>query len=98
MPIPSLPAEVTDDIITWVPMLFPSPLECYPTLLSCCLVCSRWLPASRHQLFREVYLKSPQHYDLLVARVLRQENMRAIYWLFVLLRSHRPAWTQRYIS
>ncbi|TFK78597.1 hypothetical protein K466DRAFT_438203, partial [Polyporus arcularius HHB13444] len=46
------------------------------TLLSCSLVCSAWLPASRHQLFQELYINSPKRYDLLVSRVLHSEKMR----------------------
>ncbi len=72
MPTPELPSETTDRIIAHV----------WPdnrTLLNCALVCSRWLPASRHHLFREINFPSRSSYDLLVARVLHSEHMRP--WL-----------------
>ena len=70
MPKPtSLPAELTDDIILWIPTSYPHPLRHCPTFLSCCLVCHSWLPANRHQLLQDLYLKTFKHYDLfLVAR------------------------------
>ncbi|RDX48088.1 hypothetical protein OH76DRAFT_697830 [Lentinus brumalis] len=58
------PLELTDEFIAWIPALcdFMSHLqsERYRTLLSCSLVCSAWLPASRHQLFHELYINSPR--------------------------------------
>ncbi|RDX44174.1 hypothetical protein OH76DRAFT_1359949, partial [Lentinus brumalis] len=77
MPIPHLPAETTDEIIAWIPVLA-APAIYYPTLLSCCLVSSRWLPASRHHLFQVVYIRSTWAYDIFVTRVLRSETMRAL--------------------
>ena len=70
MPKPtSLPAELTDDIIIWIPTSYPHPLRHCPTLLSCCLVCHSWLPANRHQLLQDLYFETSKHYDLfLVAR------------------------------
>ena len=76
-PSPRLPGELTDEIIAWIPDLgVKHPLEYYPTLLSCCLVCSQWLPASRHQLFPHLYIASAQSYDLFVSQVLPQHSMR----------------------
>ena len=76
-PSPRLPGELTDEIIAWIPDLgVKHPLEYYPTLLSCCLVCSQWLPASRHQLFSHIYIVSAQSYDLFVSQVLPQDSMR----------------------
>ncbi|RDX41553.1 hypothetical protein OH76DRAFT_211906 [Lentinus brumalis] len=72
MPTPELPSETTDCIIAHV---WPD----IPTLLNCALVCSRWLPASRHHLFSEINFPSRSSYDLLVARVLHSEHMRP--WL-----------------
>lgn len=31
-----------------------SPIEYYPTILACCLVCQEWLPRSRYNLYRKV--------------------------------------------
>ena len=76
-PSPRLPGEMTDEIIGWIPAWdngFPS--DYYPTLLRCCLVCSQWLPASRHQLFPHLYIASAQSYDLFVSQVLPQHSMR----------------------
>ena len=75
-PGPRLPAELTDEIIAWVRLLSPYPFQYYPTLLDCCLVCSQWLPASRHQLFQHIYIPRSQNYDLFVSRVLSQSSMR----------------------
>ena len=77
---PRLPGELTDEIIactsSWPWIYWPlRPLN-YPTLLSCCLVCSQWLPASRHQLFSHLYIRSAQSYDLFVSQVLPQDSMR----------------------
>ena len=66
-PIPLL-AELTDDIITWIPTVYPNPLRYYYTLLSCCLVCHSWLPASRHQLLQDLYFQTSKHYSFPVAR------------------------------
>ena len=75
MPVPYLPPELTDEIIAWVPGR-PQYFEYYYTLRSCCLVCSQWLPASRHQLFPHLYIASAQSYDLFVSQVLPQHSMR----------------------
>ena len=69
MPLPELPGEITDRIISNV---WPD----IASLLSCSLVCSTWLPASRHHLFTELRSPSKKSYDLLVSRVLRCERMR----------------------
>ncbi|RPD58920.1 hypothetical protein L226DRAFT_109924 [Lentinus tigrinus ALCF2SS1-7] len=69
MPIPDLPGEITDRIISNV---WPD----IRSLLNCALVCSRWLPASRHHLFAELRSPSKKSYDLLVSRVLHSESMR----------------------
>ena len=76
-PSPRLPGEMTDEIIAWIPDVGEQkPRQYYPTLLSCCLVCSQWLPASRHQLFLHLYIRSAQRYDLFVSQVLPQHSMR----------------------
>ena len=76
-PSPRLPGEMTDEIIAWIPNLGEGePEYYYPMLLSCCLVCSEWLPASRHQLFPHLYIASAQSYDLFVSQVLPQDSMR----------------------
>ncbi|KAI0709686.1 hypothetical protein C8T65DRAFT_195706 [Cerioporus squamosus] len=72
MPFPELPGEITDRIISHVGPDIPS-------LLNCALVCSRWLPASRHHLFTEINSPPKSSYKLLVARVLHSESMRP--WL-----------------
>ena len=75
-PSPRLPGELTDEIIAWIPDLGErEPEDYYPMLLSCCLVCSEWLPASRHQLFPHLYIASAQSYDLFVSQVLPQDSM-----------------------
>ena len=77
MPVPYLPPELTDEIIAWIPDLDTRYLgDYYRTLLSCCLVCSQWLPASRYQLFPHIYITSAQSYDLFVSQVLPQHSMR----------------------
>ncbi|KAI0692594.1 hypothetical protein C8T65DRAFT_586517, partial [Cerioporus squamosus] len=81
MPIPSLPTELTDEIIAWIPLVCKE-VDRYPTLLVCSLVCWAWVPASRHQLFHELIIENPEQYDLLVARVLHSEKMRG-YLRFV---------------
>ena len=75
-----LPGELTDEIIAWVAHspLTEWPYEPHPyyrTLLSCCVVCSQWLPASRHQLFRNICIRRSENYDLFVSRVLSQHSM-----------------------
>ena len=67
VPRPRLPGEVTDQIIPYV--------EHQATLLSCCLVCSNWLPASRHRLFQKVVIDDPYTYDLLVSNVLHSDTL-----------------------
>ena len=79
-PGPRLPAELTDEIIAWVAhwQITEEPLGPHPyysTLLSCCLVCSQWLPASRNQLFQHTYLRTSKNYDLFMSRVLSQGSM-----------------------
>ncbi len=92
MPIPHLPAETTDEIIAWIPVLA-APAIYYPTLLSCCLVSSRWLSASRHHLFQEVYIRSTWAYDIFVTRVLRQDTMRALLSQIHTLTLARKPWS-----
>ena len=76
MPVPYLPPELTDEIIAWVPRLsLRRRSRYYSTLLSCCLVCSEWLSASRYQLFQHVFLDTPDRYALFVSRVLLQGSM-----------------------
>ena len=76
-PSPRLPGEMTDEIIAWIPDLGErEPNDYYPMLLSCCLVCSQWLPASRHQLFPHLYIGSTHRYDLFVSQLLPQHSMR----------------------
>ncbi|TFK80073.1 hypothetical protein K466DRAFT_605639 [Polyporus arcularius HHB13444] len=74
--MPVFPTELTDEIIACIPVVCSGTRERYPTLLCCSLVCSAWLPASRHQLFQELYIDTPVRYDLLVSRVLHSEEMR----------------------
>ncbi len=78
--MPTFPPELTDEIIAWIPAvcspLFNISYERYRTLLNCSLVCSAWLPASRHQLFQDLHIDSSERYDLLVSRVLHSEKMR----------------------
>ncbi|KAI0696753.1 hypothetical protein C8T65DRAFT_30576 [Cerioporus squamosus] len=81
MPIPSLPTELTDEIIAWIPLVCKE-VDRYPTLLVCSLVCWAWVPASRHQLFHELIIENPKQYNLLVSRVLHSETMRG-YLRFV---------------
>ncbi|KAI0696752.1 hypothetical protein C8T65DRAFT_30570 [Cerioporus squamosus] len=77
MPIPFLPTELIDEIIACVRVVCSGrEPEKARTLLSCSLVCSEWLPASRHQLFWELWLHNPHRNDLLVSRVLNCEKMR----------------------
>ena len=65
-----------DEIIAWIPDVGErDPWGYYRTLLRCCLVCSQWLPASRHQLFPHLYIRSAQRYDLFVSQVLPQHSM-----------------------
>ena len=66
-----------DEIIVWIPNLGERyPRDYYRTLLSCCLVCSQWLHASRDQLFPHLYIGSAQRYDLFLSLVLHQDSMR----------------------
>ncbi len=75
--MPTFPLELTDEIIAWIPFVcYGELLVATQTLLSCCLVCSAWLPASRHHLFREIHIDRSARYDLLVSRVLHSEKMR----------------------
>ncbi len=78
--MPTFPRELTDEIIAWIPIVCDRVIynerETYRTLLSCSLVCSAWLPASRHQLFLMLHINTPERYDLLVSRVLHSEKMR----------------------
>ena len=46
------------------------------TLLTCALVCSDWLPASRHQLFHRLVISDPTGYDKLVTRVLHEPTLQ----------------------
>ncbi|TFK89083.1 hypothetical protein K466DRAFT_43353 [Polyporus arcularius HHB13444] len=77
----TFPPELTDEIIAWIPVVcggswHEDVRQRYPTLLSCSLVCSAWLHASRHQLFEVLSIGTPERYDLLVSRVLHSEKMR----------------------
>ncbi|RDX52163.1 hypothetical protein OH76DRAFT_195335 [Lentinus brumalis] len=75
--MPTFPTELFEEIIAWIPAVCGWDLRVrYPTLLSCSLVCSAWLPASRHQLFQALDIDTPERYDLLVSRVLHWEKMR----------------------
>ena len=67
VPVPRLPPEVTDKIIHIVD---------WEDLLSCALVCTQWLPASRYQLFCDMRVGLPSSYERLVANVLRSERMK----------------------
>lgn len=64
----SLPAEVTDIIISYV--------DDPGTLCSCMLVCRSWAPASRTILFEEIAVQSPESYDLFVKRVIHSDKFR----------------------
>ncbi|RDX40352.1 hypothetical protein OH76DRAFT_360283 [Lentinus brumalis] len=64
----SLPAEVTDIIISYV--------DDPGTLCSCMLVCRSWAPASRTILFEEIAIQSPESYDLSVKRVIHSDKFR----------------------
>ncbi|RPD60676.1 hypothetical protein L227DRAFT_94648 [Lentinus tigrinus ALCF2SS1-6] len=63
---PRLPPELTDKVIAHVG----DP----GTLFSCCLVCTDWLPASRHHLFGHIRIENRRTYDLLVSRVLHSDQ------------------------
>ena len=68
---------MTDEIIAWISDVGKQePRKYYPTLLSCCLVCSQWLPASRHQLFLHLFIGGTHRYDLFVSQVLPQDSMK----------------------
>ncbi|RDX48086.1 hypothetical protein OH76DRAFT_697704 [Lentinus brumalis] len=62
--MPTFPRELTDEIIAWIPIVCDRVIynerETYRTLLSCSLVCSAWLPASRHQLFLMLHINTPE--------------------------------------
>ncbi|RPD55739.1 hypothetical protein L226DRAFT_576346 [Lentinus tigrinus ALCF2SS1-7] len=74
---PYMPPEITDTIISAVP------LDRYPgfrpsrthTLAMCALVCRAWLPRSRVELFKNIPIREEHTYDLLVERVLHSETM-----------------------
>ncbi len=74
------PTELTEEIIAWVLVVcthkWNKITHQNQTLLSCCLVCRAWLPASRHQLFQTLHIDTPERYDLLVSAVLHSEKMR----------------------
>ncbi|RDX52188.1 hypothetical protein OH76DRAFT_196638 [Lentinus brumalis] len=80
--MPTFPTELFEQIIAWIPDVCHGSHEEDHALLTCSLVCSAWLPASRRQLFQTLYIKTPERYDLLVSRVLHSEKMR-IYLLSV---------------
>ncbi|TFK84952.1 hypothetical protein K466DRAFT_601583 [Polyporus arcularius HHB13444] len=73
--MPTFPTELTDEIIAWIPVVCDRFSDMYRALLSCSLVCSAWLPASRHWLFGTLKIDTAERYDLLVSRVLRSEKM-----------------------
>ncbi|RDX52173.1 hypothetical protein OH76DRAFT_195565 [Lentinus brumalis] len=74
--MPTFPTELFEEIIAWIPHLCDDLHETYRALLRCSLVCSAWLPVSRHQLFQRLLIDTPERYDLLVSRVLHSEKMR----------------------
>ncbi|KAI0704192.1 hypothetical protein C8T65DRAFT_248302 [Cerioporus squamosus] len=65
---PRVPPELVDQIIAHV--------GDGATLLNCCLVCSSWLPASRHCLFHIIRINHPDTSNLLVSRVLQSDRLR----------------------
>ncbi|RPD60489.1 hypothetical protein L226DRAFT_386961 [Lentinus tigrinus ALCF2SS1-7] len=69
MPTPPLPPEITDEIIAWV-AIGVCANERAKTLLSCALVCSVWLPASRRLLYEDIEIKSGRK----AARLLRSTS------------------------
>ncbi len=90
--MPTFPTELFEEIIAWTPAVcLWDHQERYSTLLSCSLVCSAWLPASRHNLFQTLYIETPERYDLLVSRVLHSEKMR-INLLSVRTVTLSPSW------
>ena len=73
MPVPSLPPEITDTIISAVDN---RGQEGRRTLLACCLVCHAWLQASRTNLFEYIVITGNWHrYTLLVDTVLHSDTM-----------------------
>ncbi|RPD55744.1 hypothetical protein L226DRAFT_341847 [Lentinus tigrinus ALCF2SS1-7] len=75
---PSIPPEITDTIISAVPLerYYPiRPPSRTHTLAMCALVCRAWLPRSRVELFEDITIEDDHIYDLLVERVLHSETM-----------------------
>ena len=74
---PYIPKEITDIIIS----LFPTdnPVNSYGPLCNCALVCRDWLPASRHHIFVNVWLRSDRQYNLFVSNVIRSPTVS--FWL-----------------
>ncbi|KAI0750338.1 hypothetical protein C8Q80DRAFT_685387 [Daedaleopsis nitida] len=70
-----IPPEVTDRIIGYVG-LDPATKTRRKTLLACALVCSSWLPASRHCLFHRVDFDNTQFLRRFLAMVLRSPAAR----------------------
>ncbi|RPD55752.1 hypothetical protein L226DRAFT_341174 [Lentinus tigrinus ALCF2SS1-7] len=74
---PYIPPEITDAIISGIPLV---PYRTFRpsrthTLAMCALVCRAWLPRSRVELFEDIAIKDDYTYDLLVERVLHSETM-----------------------
>ena len=74
MPIPPLPVELTDEIIAWIPTVCSGKGKT-TTLLRCSLVCSAWVPRSRHHLFDDCSV-GLEKYDVLLSRALRSSRLR----------------------
>ncbi|RDX54008.1 hypothetical protein OH76DRAFT_1056812 [Lentinus brumalis] len=70
MLLPCIPSEITDRIIA---LLWPD----MAALRCCTMVCRRWLPASRYQLFMELNLRNHIAYDLLVSNILHSDEARS---------------------
>ena len=68
----SFPKEITDIIISFVHTGY---LDGYKPLCNCALVCRDWLPASRHYLLMDVWLRSDQQYNLSVSNVVRSPSV-----------------------
>ncbi|KAI0731095.1 hypothetical protein C8Q76DRAFT_793193 [Earliella scabrosa] len=73
---PRIPPEITDVIIGSIPHNW---WDGSSTLRNCALVCSDWLPASRHCLLHDVVIADVVSYDIFVERVLHSNRMQP--WL-----------------
>ena len=76
---PRLPNELADAIISSVASTERFLPEDRQTLRNCTLVCSDWLPASRHALFFDVKLTTPAAWDSFLRWVVNAETGRP--WL-----------------